>query len=152
MSKNTTNYSIKLIASKDTYSVRHPVLREGRPIEDCIFENDDLETTYHVGLYSQNKLVGVVTYMKNNTPLLETKKQYQLRGMAVLKECQGLKYGNALIHYGKNLLKEKGITTIWCNAREIAVPFYEKNGFSIIGKPFNIEKIGLHFTMQKDIQ
>ena len=42
---------IKEIPSKETYSVRQPVLRKGKPIESCIFEGDDLATTHHFGLY-----------------------------------------------------------------------------------------------------
>jgi len=42
---------IKEIPSKETYIVRQPVLRKGKPIESCIFEGDDLETTYHFGLF-----------------------------------------------------------------------------------------------------
>ena len=67
--KKESNYTIKQISSVETYIVRHPVLREGRPIEDCTFDNDDLETTLHFGLYTNNDLVGVATFLLNNNQL-----------------------------------------------------------------------------------
>lgn len=36
---------IKKIAAAETYSVRLPVLRKGKPIESCRFDGDDLETS-----------------------------------------------------------------------------------------------------------
>lgn len=143
------DFFVKNITAQETYVVRHPVLRPGRPIEDCIFDNDDLDSTFHLGLFYQNQLSGVVTYLKNGTPLLRHVMQYQLRGMAVLENLQGLSLGTALIQHGENILHKLNAQVVWCNARAIAVPFYEKNGFKIIGEPFDIPKIGLHFTMCK---
>ncbi len=48
----TDNFSnkfiIREISSQETFKVRHPVLRQGRPLEDCAFTDDDLETTIHL--------------------------------------------------------------------------------------------------------
>lgn len=142
--------SIKKISSKETYVVRHPVLREGRPIEDCVFDHDNDPETFHLGLYVLEELLGVVTYLKN-TKSEFTGIQYQLRGMAVLKKYQKRGFGNLLIKKGEQLLKQKKTNLVWCNVREIAVNFYKKHGFKIIGKPFVIPKIGLHYVMYKSI-
>lgn len=143
------NYNIKHITPKEVYIVRHPVLRAGKPIESCIFEGDDFKTSFHLGIYTQNYLVGVCTFMKNNHPLLTEAFQYQLRGMAVLDEYQGLGLGAIILTYGETLLKEKNIDIIWCNAREKASKFYKKIGYKIIGDPFDIKDIGLHYIMCK---
>ncbi len=142
--------SIRTITSKETHSVRHPVLREGRPIEDCVFANDDDPETFHLGLFIDNEILAVVTYIKNKYPDLKGS-QYQLRGMAVLKSYQKRGFGNLLIEKGEDILKQKNVDKVWCNAREIAVNFYKKNGFEIIGKPFVIPKIGLHYVMHKSL-
>ena len=141
---------IKEISALETYLVRHPVLREGRPIEDCRFDHDDDDTTFHLGLYSENNLLGVVTFIKNGYEKLQGN-QYQLRGMAVLKAYQKHGFGKLLINKGEALIKQKQGNLVWCNAREIAVDFYKRNGFSIIGQPFTIPKIGLHYTMYKQL-
>lgn len=141
---------IKKIPSKDTYVVRHPILREGRPIEDCKFNHDDDPETFHLGLYINDVLLAVVTYLKIRYPEFKDE-QYQLRGMAVLKSCQKRGFGNLLINKGEQILIHKGIKLVWCNVREVAVNFYKKNGFKIFGKPFVIPIIGLHYVMYKSI-
>lgn len=76
-----TNLQLKPIRTSDTYVVRHPVLRNGLPLESCVFYRDDDSNTLHLGAYMGEKLVGVLT-------LLPNKANVQLRGMAVLHEMQ----------------------------------------------------------------
>lgn len=140
---------IKEISALETYTVRHPVLREGRPIEDCRFDGDNLPTTFHLGLFYDAILVGVATFMKNNHTVFSDDNQYQLRGMAVLKTHQGKQLGDALFKHGEILLKEKSVSLLWFNAREVAVNFYKRNGCEILGEPFEIKGIGIHFVMFK---
>ena len=142
--------SIRKISSKETYEVRHPVLREGRPIEDCVFDHDDEPYTFHLGLYILDELLGVITYIKQDHPEFNGN-QYQLRGMAVLKGYRKRGFGNLLIEKGEEILIHRNASMVWCNAREIAVNFYEKHDFIKIGKPFVIPKIGLHFAMYKSL-
>ncbi|WP_372753893.1 GNAT family N-acetyltransferase [Mariniflexile sp.] len=145
------DYIIKYISTSDAYTVRHPVLRKGKPFESCIFEGDDLDTTFHLGIYKQEQLVGVCTFVKNNHTLLSEVFQYQLRGMAVLDAYQNQGLGAKLVTQGEAILKEKKINVIWCNAREKAANFYKKIGFNIIGEPFNIPNIGKHYIMFKKL-
>ncbi len=87
--------------------------------------------------------------MKNTSDLLKHKAQYQLRGMAVLEDYQGLGLGRDILSHGERLLKSQGVELVWCNARKIAVNFYKRQGYKIIGEPFNIPEIGMHFIMHK---
>lgn len=143
------NYTIKYISPSEAYTVRHPVLRKGKPIESCVFDGDDFGTTFHLGLFKENKLIGVCSFFKNNQNLIPETSQYQLRGMAVLDDYQGLGIGAMVLTYGERLLKDKNIKIIWCNAREKASNFYKKNGYNITGNPFDIKDIGLHYIMYK---
>ncbi len=140
---------IKKISSKDTYAVRHPVLRKDKPIEDCVFKDDDLETTVHLGLMFKSELVGVATFLKNSNIVFAEKNQYQLRGMAVLETFQGYKFGALLLEHGEQLLIHKKVERLWFNARKNAVPFYEKHGYKIIGDTFEIPNVGIHYVMTK---
>lgn len=143
------DFYIREILTKETYAVRHPVLREGRPIEDCQFTDDELETTIHLGLYIDEKLIGIATFLNNCNMQFSEEKQYQLRGMAILKAFQGQQFGEHLLKYGEELLKEKHINRIWFNARETAVHFYKKNEYETIGQSFEIDKVGTHYVMTK---
>lgn len=142
-------FSVKEISAKDTYSVRHPILRARKPLNTCTFSGDDLETTIHIGIFNKNTVIGVASFMKTSNDLFTEKMQYQLRGMAILQEFQGKGLGKLLLEYGEHLLKERNIEFIWCNARIVAVNFYKRNGYNITGDPFEIDEIGTHYKMYK---
>jgi hypothetical protein len=112
---------IKEITAVETYIVRHPILRNGKPIENCHFEGDERETTIHFGLFDNEKLIGVISVFEHDNTTIDSKKQVQIRGMAVLGAFQkkgystqkcifgikklnsfGLMLGSALFHSTKN--------------------------------------------------
>lgn len=140
---------IKQIHHTETYPIRQIILRPGRPLETCFFQGDELETTFHFGLFSEAKLVGIISLFKNNSPLFPYENQYQIRGMAVLEDYQKYGFGKQLVAHSEAFLKEKNTELIWFNAREIAVNFYEKSGYEIIGKAFEIPDVGVHYVMWK---
>jgi len=142
---------IKEISSIDTFLVRHTVLREGKPIETCQFDGDDLETTVHFGLFINENIIGVVSVFKNDSIIFNTENQYQIRGMGVLHDFQKRGYGEMLVKHLEKYVKINFGQLIWFNARENAVPFYEKLGYTKIGAPFSIADIGPHYIMKKEI-
>jgi len=144
-------YEVKLIDANDTYLVRHPILRPEKPFETCVFHGDNLKTTIHIGLFIEKKIIGVCTFMKNNNTLFSNINQYQLRGMAILTPFQKKGYGNAILNFAEAILKKDNPVIIWCNARKFAIPFYEKNNYKKIGKPFNVAGIGVHYVMSKTL-
>lgn len=147
----TSKPVIKEITTEQTIAVRHPVLRVGRPREDCYFPEDDLNTTTHYGLFIENKLVGIATFLEQNNPKF-VGNHLQLRGMAVLDKFKGNGVGKLLLETGEQLALKKKKTIIWCNARIVAVPFYEKMGYKIVGPTFEIPLVGLHYVMKKEIR
>lgn len=140
---------IKRIKAKETYGIRLNVLRKNIDLP-YTFTGDLEKETFHLGLFLDQQLIGVVSFMKSAYKDL-TGKQYQLRGMAILPEFQGKGYGKKLILSGIEILKTKGIDIVWCNARVAALNFYQKNGFQTLGKEFDIPKIGGHYVMFKDV-
>lgn len=157
---------IKVINAAQTYPVRHPELREGKPIESCAFDGDLNESTIHIGAYLNFELVGVASFMKqptyfpakNDDSMIQHKNnmpsqlcEMQLRGMAVLKNHHKKGIGEAILSYGEQKLKEIGYHGIWMNARIKAVGFYGKLGYNIHGDIFEIQGVGAHFKMSKKI-
>jgi predicted GNAT family N-acyltransferase len=142
---------IKKISSRDTFLVRHPILREGKPIESCQFDGDDLETTTHFGLFIDKNITGVLSVFKNNNVIFSSENQFQIRGMAILKDFQRKGFGDELIKHAEVYIKSQFGKLIWFNARENSVPFYEKLGYIKIGEPFFIADIGIHYNMKKEI-
>lgn len=142
---------IKEISFQETFSVRHLILREGKPIETCYFVGDDFPDTKHFGLFVNEKIMGVISIYKNKNTIFKFPNQYQIRGMAVLKEFQGKGYGKLLVQYCENYLNNSNSPLIWFNARETALPFYEKIGYTKTGFPFEISDVGVHFLMFKKL-
>ncbi|WP_306353763.1 GNAT family N-acetyltransferase [Flavobacterium sp. '19STA2R22 D10 B1'] len=142
---------IKEISAAETFVVRHLVLRNNKPIESCRFDGDTLTTTKHYGIFIDNVLVGVASLFKNNTKYLDQNNQFQLRGMAILDSHQKKGLGEALLQHIEQETKNIPEALIWFNAREVAVGFYKKLGYEVIGSPFNIEDIGIHYVMYKKL-
>jgi GNAT superfamily N-acetyltransferase len=144
-------YSIKKVDAEEIYPVRHPVLRPGKPFESCIFDGDNLSSTAHFACFDEKDAIGAVSVFENNSTLFASERQYQLRGMAVLETYQKKGIGNQLVRFAEDYIKTQNGELIWFNARIIAVMFYEKLGYKIIGEAFNIGDIGLHYVMYKEI-
>jgi GNAT superfamily N-acetyltransferase len=139
------------ISSKETYLIRQIILRPGKPIESCVFEDDDLPTSKHFGLFVNKELAGIVSVFENKNSIFTNSNQLQVRGMAVLKNYQKKGYGNLLIAEVEAYAKSKKSPNIWFNARETAVGFYKKLGYIVVGNPFEIGEIGIHYIMHKQL-
>lgn len=140
---------IKQIKPVDTYTLRLEVLKTNK---DYIYKykGDFDEKTIHYGAFEEAKNIGIVTLMENGNALLNGK-QMQLRGMAVVTETQSKGVGKELVKKAIETSIEKGVKTLWCNAREHIIDFYKKQGFKIKGERFYIEHVCFHYLMYKKI-
>ena len=143
--------TIKEITAQETFLVRNLVLRLGKPIETCFFDGDNSEQTKHFGYFYNTKIVGVVSVYKNKNAIFKFPNQYQIRGMAILEEFQGSGCGKLLVKHCEDYLISNEANLIWFNARETAIIFYEKLGYTKNGFPFVITDVGIHFLMFKNL-
>ncbi len=141
---------VKEISAADTYIIRQPVLRPGKPFTDCLFPGDNDEETFHLGLFNTNYLVGVASFMKAQNINFTAPHQYQLRGMAVLQSHKGKGYGAAILHAGEHKLHQLNKDFfLWFNARDYAIGFYERYGYKTFGEKFDIPGVCPHIVMYK---
>jgi len=150
-SKNSleNNIKIKLISYgseeyKSELELRNKILRI--PLGLDVY-NDDLggeDNHFHIGAFDEGKLVGVLVL----TPLDSSK--VKMRQVAVDEKLQGRGIGKMLVEYSEQFSKENGFTTIVMNARDTAVPFYEKLGYSKEGEMFTEVTIP-HFKLFKNL-
>lgn len=136
----------ELLAFQETLHLRQKVLRPGKPIESCTFENDNIESTQHLGAFFENELVGIISLFRKKHHFFEVENQIQLRGMAIEPHVQKKGLGQKLLHEAIKLTETDDL--IWCNARVSASTFYQKNSFIKVSDVFNIENVGPHVVMK----
>lgn len=149
----SATYTVSLIPASATYSVRNIVLRPGRPESECYFPGDNLKDTFHLGVFKNEKLIGVASFMKNSNPFFDQSAQYQLRGMAVLPEFKGKGLGSLLLKEGETIItRDNRDPFLWFNARVTAIEFYKKHGYECIGKKFEVVGVCEHIVMYKHLK
>lgn len=73
-----------------------------------------------------------------------------MRQVAVVRELRGQGIGKALVAYAEALARKLGYRRMILHARETAVGFYEKLGYSRVGDRFEEVTIA-HWTMEKHL-
>lgn len=139
--------TIKFIKPEETYPIRKEVLRKNIDLPYQL-DGDFGSDTFHLGVFIDDKLVSIVTFIKKNKEILKGE-QFQLRGMATLDVYRGKGYGKMLIEKAEQFLINKNIHIIWCNARVEAVGFYKSLNYKAIGDVFEVPKVGKHYMMFK---
>jgi ribosomal protein S18 acetylase RimI-like enzyme len=135
------------VLSEEVYPLRLLVLRPGGVMEDCIWPGDDQADHWAV---KAGSVVGSIASFYR-VGFEDQPRSLQLRGMATHPEHRGKGLGKKLVIHTLEYYRNNGESVIWCNAREVAVKFYEKLGFRIVDSPFEIKGIGTHFRMMYSV-
>ena len=138
------------ISAKETYPLRLEVLwQHKKSLEECRLDIDDLESTFHVGALKNGELVSVGTFLVQRNEKFKEKYQYRLRAMATSPKVRGENFGKKIIEFAMNELQNRKVELLWCDAREVALGFYEKMGFTVVGDFYDVPQIGPHKLMYK---
>ncbi len=74
----------------------------------------------------------------------------KMRQVAVSPELQGQGVGRKLVAAFEELTRERGLAEVILNARQTAVPFYERLGYAVVEEPF--DEVGIpHRKMRKRV-
>ncbi|HRP59804.1 MAG TPA: GNAT family N-acetyltransferase, partial [Vicingus sp.] len=98
------------------------------------------------------ELVSVGTFLVQRNEKFEEKYQYRLRAMATSPKVRGENFGKEVIDFALKELKIREVELLWCDAREVAIGFYEKMGFNILGDFYEVPMIGKHKLMYKKLE
>ncbi|PKP39344.1 MAG: N-acetyltransferase [Bacteroidetes bacterium HGW-Bacteroidetes-15] len=143
---------VGIITSNETYPLRLEVLWQHKnSLEECRLDIDDLGSTFHVGVFKNEEIVGIGTFLQQQNEKFEAKNQYRLRAMATSAKVRGENFGKKIIDFALVELKKRNVELLWCDAREVALGFYEKMGFKTTGDFYEIPIIGKHKLMYKKI-
>jgi N-acetylglutamate synthase-like GNAT family acetyltransferase len=101
------------------------------------------EHAVHLMAYIERQLVGVGRLNLN------TRDEGQIRYMAVEAYFAGKGVGSTILQWLEETAKERGAKTIVLNARENAVPFYQKRGYILAGPADKLFGSIAHLRMSK---
>ena len=97
-----------------------------------------------IAAFDEDELIGYCVMTPQNEHTIK------LGQMAVLKNLQGKGIGESIIMFAENLVRDKGYKTIIMDARDTAIGFYEKFGYTVIGDGY-IKVNTPHHLMEKKI-
>lgn len=127
--------------------LRFQILREPLGLE---FSKEDLEQ-------DKDDLLLIIQYPNNGEIvgccILTRLNEYtiQLRQMAIADFGQKKGWGSMLLDFAETVATQYEYNYIYLHAREIAVGFYKKNGYTIEGNRF--QEVGIpHYEMLKHIK
>ncbi len=143
---------IRAISAAETRPMRSLLLRPGQPPENLVYPGDEHPDAFHPGAFDGERLVGIATIYPEAPPeayrdQLPVGDAFRLRGMATLPEVRGKGHGRDLLDACFDHIRSHNANLLWCNARVIALDFYQRMGLQTIGSEFEIEGIGLHYVM-----
>lgn len=128
--------NVERVTLDDIHELRVRVLRKGTPATHANYPEDQYDDVVHLAIRVDGDVVATSTWFSKECPELPGQSAVQLKGMAVDDSLQTTGFGRALIDAGISLAKERGATLVWARARDTAVGFYEKCGFTVIGEGF----------------
>lgn len=120
------------LCAADTHPLRLAVLRADTPSDVVVFDGDDNPDTLHLGIRRGDEIVAVSTWIPNPH---DGEPAVQLRGMATANNLQGHGLGALLLDAGCE--RARAIApVVWARARDTAIDFYRRHGFTVEGPGF----------------
>lgn len=143
---------VRIISSEETRPLRFKVLWQHKANEEsCVIDIDNSSGAIHVGAFEGENLISVASLFPMTNDALDYKRQYRLRAMASDPEFRGKGAGREVVLFAIDLLRSQGYDILWCDARKIALGFYEKLGFAILSGWYDVPEIGPHKLMAYEL-
>jgi predicted GNAT family N-acyltransferase len=142
---------IREVTKEDVYELRHRILRPKMPIEEIMYDTDNENSTFHLGAYIDDVLVGIASFNFEVNKDLPDYKQFRLRAMAVTPECRNKGVGKMIVLNAIDKLKTTDTKILWCKGRTNVIGYYNKLGFEAFGSSFDYPGIGEHIILFKNI-
>jgi ribosomal protein S18 acetylase RimI-like enzyme len=131
--------------------LRATILRAGQAPERLVYAGDDAPDTLHLAVIDGAVVIGIATVMADPHPHAARVGDWRIRGMATAPEHRRAGLGRALLAGCETHARARAGRRLWCNARLPARSFYERAGFRPEGEVFELEGIGPHLIMSKQL-
>lgn len=130
-----TNIEIRLVEHgspdyEETVRLRLRILREPLGLSFTPEQLSSEETDLHLAAFAEGRLVGCLVL----TPC--DAESVKMRQVAVDTDVQGQGIGGALVVAAEEVAVAQGFRLMTLHARETAVPFYLRLGYTVEGEPF----------------
>jgi phosphoribosylformimino-5-aminoimidazole carboxamide ribotide isomerase len=124
------------LTAEQTHALRRAVLRRADPEASVVFECDHDPATFHLGVVDDGVVIATSTWVP-------APPSAQLRGMAVEPSRQGEGLATGLLEAAYERLRALGVEQLWAHARDTALSFYTRAGFTVVGEGFVTPDTGL---------
>ena len=140
----TEPFTVGPVTAAEIVDLRWRVLRVGQLRATAVFDGDDLPTSRHFAAEADGRVIGCATFFLNT---FDGESAWQLRGMATDSDWHGRGVGRAVLDASGAAVAAAGPRLLWCNAREAAVGFYRRVGWTVASDRFDVPGYGPHFRM-----
>jgi len=145
----SSRLQLKEITAEQSFPLRHKILRPEQTLSDCCYEGDFEPTTVHIGAFLNSQLIGICSIYTATNLSLPTSDTCQLRAMATDESARGKGVGVQLLSAAETHAKRHGHSSVWANARQAALGFYQNLGYEVVGDEFDIAGVGPHTLVVK---
>ena len=127
----------------DAVRLREKILRE--PLGSIFTDQELEEEKYHF------QIVGFLDDAIIATAVLVPEgDEMKMQRVVVTENLRSLNIGSEMMNFCENFASNKNFTVMYCHARDSAVNFYMKNGYTGIGDYFDEDGIP-HLKMRKKL-
>ena len=129
------SWRVRDLAPEETHDLRRRVSADGRAdVPTFHHPLDDSPGAWHLGVVDAGgAVVGISSYYRVPCPSRPgVEPAVQLQFMAVAPVLQRHGAGSAILAEALRRLRREGIRLVWADARDVAIPFYERFGFVTI--------------------
>lgn len=145
------NYSFQEESAMDLRSLRFLVLWPHKSaMEECLLDVDFADSTRHFSMRNaEGMVVACCTIVQEAKEVNGKKYTLRLRAMAAHPNVRRMGLSKQLLDHVIRIFPGE---SFWCDAREVAVPFYLNCGWEVKSEVYDIPQIGPHYLMVKNVQ
>lgn len=143
-------YEVRIFSKSDAeytkaLALRYKILRKplGLQFTEAELAKDLFDN--HLGLFNSNGDIVACLILQGTA-----NNRMKMRQVAVEDNLQGKGLGTMLNQAAEDFARKKNYEVMFCHARKTAVPFYKKQGYTIVGDEFTEVNIP-HYLMEKTL-
>ena len=133
MNSHQAGVVIQPIEPAQTYALRHTVLWPDKPLAYVQLPED--AAGQHFGAFVEGALVAVISLFIGADGVA------RFRKFATEPAWQGRGLGTALLRHVIAQAQAQGASQLWCDARQRALPFYQRFGLAPVGEVFYKDEV-----------